>query len=101
MIASEKNVMTKGEPNHARHFGLPSFRPTQRAADPAPLRLAGQAGWNLTAKIAFFVTIGFVRFGSESRPANSRYPGKERRDLREPLARSKKHSGGAFHETKK
>ncbi|PWB71486.1 MAG: hypothetical protein C3F07_13975 [Anaerolineales bacterium] len=28
-------------------------------ADPAPLRLAGQAGWILTAKMAFFVALGF------------------------------------------
>jgi len=27
-------------------------------------------GWILTAKIALFVTLGFVRFGSESRPAS-------------------------------
>ena len=41
-------------------------------ADPAPLRLAGQAGWIRTAKMAFFMALGFFRFGSESRPASRR-----------------------------
>jgi len=35
---------------------------------------AGQAGWILTIKMDFFVAMGFVRFGSESRPASRRYP---------------------------
>jgi len=43
-------------------------------ADPAPLRLAGQAGWILTAKMALFVALGFIRFVGESRPASCRYP---------------------------
>jgi hypothetical protein len=29
-------------------------------------------GWILTAKMAFFMALGFVRFGSESRPASRR-----------------------------
>jgi hypothetical protein len=45
-----------------------------------------QDGWNHTAKSAFFVALSFVRFVGESRPSSRRYPGKERRDLREPLA---------------
>jgi hypothetical protein len=38
-------------------------------------------GWIRTAKIAFFVALGFIRFAGESRPSSRRYPGKERRDL--------------------
>jgi len=43
-------------------------------ADPAPLRLAGQAGWILTVKLAFFVSLSFARFMGESRPTSRRYP---------------------------
>jgi len=42
-------------------------------ADPAKTH-AGQAGWILTAKMALFVDLSFVRFVSESRPASRRYP---------------------------
>ena len=35
--------------------------------------------------IFIIVALGYLRFESESRPASRRYPGKERRDLREPL----------------
>jgi hypothetical protein len=31
--------------------------------------------------LALFITLGFVRFGSESRPASRRYPGKKHRDF--------------------
>ncbi|MGD8406918.1 MAG: hypothetical protein PVJ21_24885 [Anaerolineales bacterium] len=31
-------------------------------------------GWILTAKMAFFVALGLVRFVGESRPASRRYP---------------------------
>jgi hypothetical protein len=48
---------------------------------PASLRLApqvcgvaGQASWILTATLAFFVALGFVRFVGESRPSSRRYP---------------------------
>jgi hypothetical protein len=57
-------------------------------ADPAPLRLAGQAGWILTAKLAFFVTLSFVRFVGKSRPSSRRYPLQGR--CREPLVRQGK-----------
>jgi hypothetical protein len=30
-------------------------------------------GWILTAKLAFFVTLDFVRFAGESRPSSRRY----------------------------
>jgi hypothetical protein len=40
-------------------------------ADPAKPH-AGQAGWIPTAKLAFFVALGFIRFVSESRPASRR-----------------------------
>jgi len=65
----------------------PALQRTQCGASVAgrtartPLRLApqacgvtGQAGWILTAKMAFFVTLGFVRFVRESRPSSRRYP---------------------------
>jgi len=34
---------------------------------------AGQAGWILTAKLAFFAALGFARFVGKSRPASRRY----------------------------
>jgi hypothetical protein len=74
---------------------------------------SGRRGWILTAKLALFVALGFVRFVGESRPSrwveppgracrdpvetSCRYPaksvrdfpGKVRRDLRELLGVSK------------
>jgi len=71
------------------------------AADPAPLRLApqacgvaGQAGWMPSAKLALFVALGFVRFGSGSRPTRCRYPGKERRDFPYRVLREREPLGG-------
>ena len=53
---------------------LKGLKPAQHSvhADPAPLRLAGQAGWILTAKMAFFVALVFVRFEGASRPSSRR-----------------------------
>jgi len=39
-----------------------------------PAKRAGQAGWILTAKLSFFMALGFVRFVGKTRPASRRYP---------------------------
>jgi methyl coenzyme M reductase gamma subunit len=38
--------------------------------------------------LAFFVALGSIRFEGESRPASHRYPGKEYREVHEPLGAS-------------
>jgi hypothetical protein len=61
--------------NSSVHFGKNEGSPSfMGARGPAPLRLApqacgaaGQAGWILTVKLAFFVILGYLRFVSESR----------------------------------
>jgi hypothetical protein len=46
------------------------------------------------------VTLGFIRFVSESRPASRRYPGKERRDfpLKGTMSRAVRPLEGFFYQ---
>ena len=60
VLSKSKRILNSSSAQHGVH------------ADPSTG--SGQRGWILTAKLAFFVALGFGRFGSESRPASRRYP---------------------------
>jgi len=61
------------------HFGKNDGLPSCVGAR-GPRKERGTGGLDSHRQMSFFVDLGFVRFGSESRPASRRYPGKKRRD---------------------